>query len=66
MNQIRALRVAIAALPLLTFATFANAVPAGPGPAQAQVGPAVSKAGVTIGRHKALPKKKRIHRERKM
>lgn len=66
MNRIRALRVAVAALPLLIFAPFAEAMPVGPAPAEALAGPTVSEAGVTIGRHKALPKKKRIHRERKM
>jgi hypothetical protein len=50
----------------LTFATFAQAAPAGPVKAKALAGPTVSKAGVTIGRHKALPKKKRIRHERKM
>jgi hypothetical protein len=66
MDKIRALRVALSALPLLTVATFAEAIPAGPAPAETLAGPTVSKAGVTIGRHRALPKKKRIHRERTM
>lgn len=66
MHTIRALRAALTALPLLTFATFADATAAGPAPGKALAGPTVSEARVTIGRHKALPKKKRIHRKRKM
>ncbi|MDP4003258.1 hypothetical protein [Methylobacterium sp. NEAU K] len=65
MDKIRALRGALSALPLLTCATFADAAPAGPTPDRELAGPTVSKAGVTIGRHRALPKKKRIHHERK-
>ncbi len=66
MDRIRVLQVALVALPVLTVATFAQAAAAGPAPGGARVAPTISKAGVTIGRHKALPKKKRIHRERTM
>lgn len=65
MDKIWAFRVVLTALTLATFATSAEAMPAGPAPAKALVNSTVSEAGVTIGRHKALPKKKRIHRERK-
>ncbi|MBK3403264.1 hypothetical protein [Methylorubrum rhodesianum] len=66
MDKIWAFRVVLTALTLATFATSAEAMPAGSAPAKALVSPTVSEAGVTIGRHKALPKKKRIHRERKL
>lgn len=66
MVTIRALRVALPALPFLTFATFAEATPAAPVQAETLAASTVSKAGTTIGRHRALPKKKRIHHERKM
>jgi hypothetical protein len=64
--RVWALRVGLTALSLATFATSAAAMPAGPAPAKALISPSVSEAGVTIGRHKALPKKKRINRERKL
>lgn len=66
MNRFRILLVGLSALALLAFAPSAQAMPAGSAPAEILAGPTVSEAGVTIGRHRALPKKKRIHRERRM
>lgn len=70
MNTIRTLRVAVFAFlfafPLGTVATVAEAAPAGPAHATELAGPALATAGVTIGRHRALPKKKRIHHQRKL
>lgn len=65
MHTIRALRVALSALPVLTLATFADAAPANPALAEGLAQSVIVKAGVTIGRHRALPKKKRIHHGRK-
>ena len=53
------------ALSSLTFATAAGATPLAPSAIAAIAQPVFSAARVTVGRHKVLPNKKRIHTQRK-
>ncbi len=64
-RRIRALLAAGTILVLPMLATAAPALPAGPAPADGVAGRSLSTAGVTVGRPRALPNKKRLHQERK-
>lgn len=65
MYKIKAFLALSFALSSLTFATAVGATPMVPSAIAAIAEPAFSTARVTVGRHKALPNKKRIHHQRK-